>query len=162
MASIDAFKVRAVIEAGYDKNSLRRANNEISQSFAGMRNKMAKVQAVAASAQTSFMMVGASIAASFGAGVAAAASFEEQFVRVKKTLDVSGNARQVERAFEGISKRLRDLTKLSPVTTDVITEIAAVGGQLGVASKDIVSFTNTIQKLTICLLYTSPSPRDRG
>lgn len=149
MASIDAFKVRAVIEAGYDKNSLRRANNEISQSFAGMRNKMAKVQAVAASAQTSFMMVGASIAASFGAGVAAAASFEEQFVRVKKTLDVSGNARQVERAFEGISKRLRDLTKLSPVTTDVITEIAAVGGQLGVASKDIVSFTNTIQKLTI-------------
>ena len=67
MASIDAFKVRAVIEAGYDKNSLRRANSEISQSFAGMRNKMAKVQAVAASAQTSFMMVGASIAASFGA-----------------------------------------------------------------------------------------------
>lgn len=149
MASIDAFKVRAVIEAGYDKNSLRRANNEISASFAGMNNKMAKVSAVAASAQTNFMMVGAAIAASFAAGVGAAASFEEQFVRVKKTLDVSGDAKQVERAFEGISKRLRDLTKLSPVTTDVITEIAAVGGQLGIASKDIVQFTNTIQKLTI-------------
>ena len=149
MASIDAFKVRAVIEAGYDKNSLRRANNEISASFAGMRNKMAKVSAVASSAQTNFMMVGAAIAASFAAGVGAAASFEEQFVRVKKTLDVSGDAKQVERAFEGISRRLRDLTKLSPVTTDVITEIAAVGGQLGIASKDIVQFTNTIQKLTI-------------
>ncbi len=149
MASIDAFKVRAVIEAGYDKNSLRRANNEISQSFNAMRSRMAKVQAVAAQAQTSFMMVGAAIGASFAAGVVAAASFEEQFVRVKKTLDIAGDSRQAEKALETISKRLRDLTKLAPVTTDTVTEIAAIGGQLGVAAKDIVTFTDTIQKLTI-------------
>ena len=149
MASIDAFKVRAVIEAGYDKNSLRRANNEIAASFNNMRSRMAKVQAVAAQAQTSFMMVGAAVAASFGAGVVAAASFEEQFVRVKKTLDIAGDSRQAEKALESISKKLRDLTKLAPVTTDTVTEIAAIGGQLGVAAKDIVTFTDTIQKLTI-------------
>ena len=149
MASIDAFKVRAVIEAGYDKNSLRRANNEIAASFNNMRSRMAKVQAVAAQAQTSFMMVGAAVAASFGAGVMAAASFEEQFVRVKKTLDIAGDSRQAEKALDSISKKLRDLTKLAPVTTDTVTEIAAIGGQLGVAAKDIVTFTDTIQKLTI-------------
>ena len=149
MASIDAFKVRAVIEAGYDKNSLRRANNEIGQSFNQMKGRMAKLSAVTTAATTNFMMVGATIAASFGAGVAAAASFEEQFVRVKKTLDIAGDSKQVERALENISKKLRDLTKLSPVTTDTVTEIAAIGGQLGVAAKDIVEFTDTIQKLTI-------------
>ena len=149
MASIDAFKVRAVIEAGYDKNSLRRANNEIGQSFNQMKGRMAKLSAVTTAATTNFMMVGATIAASFGAGVAAAASFEEQFVRVKKTLDIAGDSKQVERALESISKKLRDLTKLSPVTTDTVTEIAAIGGQLGVAAKDIVEFTDTIQKLTI-------------
>lgn len=149
MASIDAFKVRAVIEAGYDKSSLRKANSEIAQSFNGMKTKLAKVNAIAMSAQTSFMMVGATIAASFAAGVGAAASFEEQFVRVKKTLDIAGDSKQTERALDSISKKLRDLTKLSPATTDTVTEIAAIGGQLGVAAKDIVSFTDTIQKLTI-------------
>jgi TP901 family phage tail tape measure protein len=149
MASIDAFKVRAVIEAGYDKASLRKANSEIAQSFNGMKTKLAKVNAIAASAQTNFMMVGATIAASFAAGVGAAASFEEQFVRVKKTLDIAGDSKQVEKSLDSISKKLRDLTKLSPATTDTVTEIAAIGGQLGVAAKDIVSFTDTIQKLTI-------------
>ena len=52
---------------------------------------MAKVSTVTAQAQTNFMMVGAAVAASFGAGVMAAASFEEQFVRVKKTLDIAGD-----------------------------------------------------------------------
>lgn len=147
--AINAFKVNAVIQAGYDKNSLRRANQEIANSFGSLSSKMSRVAASARAAQTIFMTTGAGIVASFGAGAMAAASFEEQFVRVKKTLDIKGESTQVERSFNNIGKRLRELTKLSPVTTDAITEIAAVGGQLGVAAKDIVSFTDTIQKLTV-------------
>ena len=33
MASVNAFKVRAIIEAGYDKTSLNRANRDIAQSY---------------------------------------------------------------------------------------------------------------------------------
>lgn len=149
MASIDAFKVRAVIEAGYDKNSLRRANQEIARSFNGMTARMSRVAAAAQASQSLFMTTGAAITAAFGAGALAAASFEEQFVRVKKTLDIKGEASDVEKAFDNIGKKLLQLTKISPVTTDAITEIAAVGGQLGVAAKDIVSFTDTVQKLTV-------------
>jgi TP901 family phage tail tape measure protein len=149
MAAIDAFKVRAVIEAGYDKNSLRRANQEIARSFNGMTSRMSRVAAAARSSQTLFMTTGAAITAAFGAGALAAASFEEQFVRVKKTLDIKGEASQVEKALDNIGKKLINLTKQSPVTTDAITEIASVGGQLGIAAKDIVSFTDTVQKLTI-------------
>ena len=149
MAAVDAFKVRAVIEAGYDKNSLRRANNEIATSFNSLRTRMSRVASAARASQTIFMTTGAGIVAAFGAGAMAAASFEEQFVRVKKTLDIKGETAQIEKSFDNIGKKLRDLTKQSPVTTDAITEIAAVGGQLGVAASDIVSFTNTIQKLTV-------------
>jgi len=149
MAAVDAFKVRAVIEAGYDKNSLRRANNEIATSFNSLRTRMSRVASAARASQTIFMTTGAGIVAAFGAGAMAAASFEEQFVRVKKTLDIKGETAQIEKSFDNIGKKLRDLTKQSPVTTDAITEIAAVGGQLGVAASDIVAFTNTIQKLTV-------------
>jgi len=149
MAAVDAFKVRAVIEAGYDKNSLRRANNEIATSFNSLRTRMSRVASAAQASQTIFMTTGAGIVAAFGAGAMAAASFEEQFVRVKKTLDIKGETAQIEKSFDNIGKKLRDLTKQSPVTTDAITEIAAVGGQLGVAASDIVAFTNTIQKLTV-------------
>ena len=149
MAAVDAFKVRAVIEAGYDKNSLRRANNEIATSFNSLRTRMSRVASAARASQTIFMTTGAGIVAAFGAGAMAAASFEEQFVRVKKTLDIKGETAQIEKSFDNIGKKLRDLTKQSPVTTDAITEIASVGGQLGVAASDIVAFTNTIQKLTV-------------
>lgn len=149
MAAVDAFKVRAVIEAGYDKNSLRRANSEIATSFNSLRTRMSRVASAARASQTIFMTTGAGIVAAFGAGAMAAASFEEQFVRVKKTLDIKGESAQIEKSFDNIGKKLRDLTKQSPVTTDAITEIASVGGQLGVAASDIVAFTNTIQKLTV-------------
>ena len=109
MAAVDAFKVRAVIEAGYDKNSLRRANNEIATSFNSLRTRMSRVASAARASQTIFMTTGAGIVAAFGAGAMAAASFEEQFVRVKKTLDIKGETAQIEKSFDNIGKKLLDL-----------------------------------------------------
>ena len=149
MAAVDAFKVRAIIEAGYDKTSLNRANADVQASYRKLSSKMKQVNAVARATQASVSIMGAAIVGSFAAGVAAAAAFEEQFVAVKKTLDVKGTASETERAFENISKRLRELVKLAPITTQTVNEIAAIGGQLGVAASQIVSFTDTVQKLTI-------------
>ena len=38
MASVNAFKVRAIIEAGYDKTSLNRANRDIEASFSKLNS----------------------------------------------------------------------------------------------------------------------------
>ena len=149
MAAVDAFKVRAIIEAGYDKTSLDRSNAQVQASYKKLSSKMKQVNAVARATQASVSVMGAAIVGSFAAGVAAAAAFEEQFVAVKKTLDVRGTASETARAFENISKRLRELVKLAPITTQTVNEIAAIGGQLGVAASQIVSFTDTVQKLTI-------------
>ena len=149
MAAVNAFKVRAIIEAGYDKTSLARANKDIQQSYSQLAVKLKQVTNASRITQTTAAGVGASLVAAFAGGIAAAAAFEEQFVNVKKTLNVAGDAKQAEAAFDNISKRLREMVKLAPITTDAINEIAAIGGQLGVAASEIVSFTDTIQKLTI-------------
>ena len=62
------------------------------------------------------MTTGAGIVAAFGAGAMAAASFEEQFVAVKENLRCKRETAQIEKSFDNISKKLRDLTKQSPVT----------------------------------------------
>ena len=149
MASVNAFKVRAIIEAGYDKQSLNRANKDIAQSYSQLQGKLKAVSTASRVTQQSAAMIGAGYVAAFGASIAAAAAFEEQFVNVKKTLNVAGDAKQAEQAFDNISKRLREMVKLAPITTEAINEIAAIGGQLGVAASEIVTFTDTIQKLTI-------------
>ena len=149
MASVNAFKVRAIIEAGYDKSSLNRANKDIAQSYSQLQGKLTAITRASSVTQQSAAMIGAGYVAAFGASIAAAAAFEEQFVNVKKTLNVAGDAKQAEKAFDNISKRLRDMVKLAPITTQAINEIAAIGGQLGVAASEIVTFTDTIQKLTI-------------
>ena len=149
MASVNAFKVRAIIEAGYDKTSLNRANRDIAQSYNQLTGKLKGIQRASTVTQQTAAMIGAGYVAAFGASIAAAAAFEEQFVNVKKTLNVAGDAKQVEKAFDNISRRLRDMVKLAPITTEAINEIAAIGGQLGVAASEIVKFTDTIQKLTI-------------
>tara|TARA_B100000029_G_C17604196_1_gene966847 strand:- start:193 stop:5877 length:5685 start_codon:yes stop_codon:yes gene_type:complete len=149
MASVNAFKVRAIIEAGYDKTSLNRANRDIAASYNQLTGKLKGIQRASSVTQQTAAMIGASYVAAFGASIAAAAAFEEQFVAVKKTLNVAGDAKQVEKAFDNISRRLRDMVKLAPITTQAINEIAAIGGQLGVAASEIVKFTDTIQKLTI-------------
>ena len=149
MAAVDAFKVRAIIEAGYDKTSLQRANRDIERSFSKLSTKLAGVTAASSAVQTVALGTGAAFVAAFAGGVAAAAAFEEQFVNVKKTLDVKGEADQVAASFENISKRLRELVKTAPVTTEQINQIAAIGGQLGISANQLVAFTDTIQKLTV-------------
>lgn len=149
MASLNAFKVRAVIQAGYDKASLNRANKDIQQSFNQLAQRMKHINNASRVTQQTFAGVGASMVAAFAGSIAAAAAFEEQFVNVKKTLDVKGSTREIEESFSNISKRLRELVKLAPVTTEAINEIAAIGGQLGISANEIVTFTDIIQKLTV-------------
>ena len=47
MASVNAFKVRAIIEAGYDKSSLNRANKDIAQSYSQLTGKLKEISRAA-------------------------------------------------------------------------------------------------------------------
>ena len=149
MAKINAYSLEASISLGFDNKSLKQANQQI-------KREAARLQQTSASASKTFNALMASSGAAFGAiaggfaiGATAASKFEESFVQVKKTLNISKDVKNVEKAFKQISDSLINISKIVPVTTRELNEIAAVGGQLGVAADDIVSFTKTIQKLTV-------------
>ena len=147
--STSAFSLKGDIQLYFSDKSLKAANKQIQQSAARIQGHSESVKRtlgnMAVSAGSTFGLV----AAGFGAGAAAAAKFEESFVAVKKTLNIAGDTRKVERGFQQIAKSLLDLTKIAPVTADELNQIASVGGQLGIAASDIVKFTQVIQKLTI-------------
>ena len=78
MAAVNAFKVRAIIEAGYDKSSLSRANKDIQQSYSQLAVKLKQVTNASRITQTTAAGVGAAAAAggSFKLGIVIFASKE--------------------------------------------------------------------------------------
>lgn len=68
-----------------------------------------------------------------------AIDFEREFANVKRT--VSGASEATRTALIGLSNTI-------PVTFKNLTEIATLGGQLGISANGIISFTSTVAKLT--------------
>lgn len=86
-------------------------------------------------------LIGAALLAIPIASVATAISFERDFANVRRTAQVTG-----QEAKE-LQKSLIDLSLTIPSSFGDITEIAALGGQLGIASGDLDEFTSVVAKL---------------
>lgn len=69
--------------------------------------------------------------------------FEDAFAEVRK------NVNDVGTDFNKLEKDIRDLALQIPVPAAQLADIAGQAGQVGIASKDIVSFTETMAKLTV-------------
>lgn len=145
-----AGQIQVDLQVGFDKNAM---NNAISGVSKGMNDLAGRTQQAVrrttGQSAAAFAGIGAALTGSFAFGARAAAQFEDEFANVKKTLDVSGTAEEVEEKFANIAKELRNIAKFSPASVTELNQIAAVGGQLGIAADEIVKFTDTIQKLTV-------------
>tara|TARA_A100001015_G_scaffold245433_1_gene281375 strand:+ start:83 stop:5128 length:5046 start_codon:yes stop_codon:yes gene_type:complete len=138
------------VRLGFDDGAMNKSVKEVERGMKAMAARTAAVsKALSQTQRIATFGVGASLAAAFAFGARAAIVFEEQFANVKKTLDVSGEGAAAEKAFKAIAEEIRNISKFTPATVAELTQIAAVGGQLGIAANDIVKFTNTIQKLTV-------------
>ena len=138
------------LRTSFDKGAMNTATREVGRSMQTMSSRV-KIAATEVNKviATSAIPLGAALGGAFAFGTAAAVKFEEEFANVKKTLDVSAEGEEAERIFNNIAQQLRDIAKFSPAGISELSQIAAVGGQLGIAATDIVSFTDTIQKLTV-------------
>ena len=147
--AIEAAKIRATLDVGFDNKALNRATRDVDRAMNRMAQR-SKASAQSVKAMTPVVAgIGGAIVASFAIGAKAAATFEQQFADVKKTLDVKGEAAEVERQFANIAKEIRNIAKFSPATIESLNQIASIGGQLGIQANNIVKFTDTIQKLTV-------------
>jgi len=145
-----AGQIQVDLQVGFDKNAMNNAINGVSKGMNDLANRTQQaVRKTTGQSAAAFAGIGGALTASFAFGARAAAQFEDEFANVKKTLDVTGTAAEVEEKFENIAKELRNISKFSPATVSELNQIAAVGGQLGIAADEIVKFTDTIQKLTV-------------
>lgn len=75
--------------------------------------------------------------------VKSAMDYETAFTGVRKT--VEGTPEQLEE----INKQLKEMSLTTPVSASGLADIAAAGGQLGVATPNIVKFTKTMADLSV-------------
>ena len=142
--------INTTLKMSFDKAAMNEAVKDVERNMQLMSTKVGVAgKSIQRLVSTSVMGLGGSLAAAFAFGARAAVVFEQQFADVKKTLDVAGDADEVEKAFDNIAKQLRSIAKNSPAAVSELTQIAAVGGQLGINAEEIVKFTDTIQKLTV-------------
>lgn len=89
------------------------------------------------------LAIGAVAAVAFGAaGLAAAVKWESSFAAVRRT--VGGTEAEMDHLYGTLKKMSMEL----PVSFSELSEIASLGGQLGINAQGISQFTETVAKLT--------------
>jgi TP901 family phage tail tape measure protein len=85
------------------------------------------------------------LAAIGGVAVKAAADFDSAFANVRKTVDAS------EAQLAKMETGIRDMAKQIPVAATELANIAAIGGQFGVSSENVLGFTEVVARLGVAI-----------
>lgn len=85
------------------------------------------------------------------AALSSANDFEQAFANVRKTLDEGSlSAGEADVVFDRLKTTLRDLALDTPLDLeDDITQVAALGAQLGIATGDLEEFTKVISEVGV-------------
>jgi TP901 family phage tail tape measure protein len=87
-----------------------------------------------------------------GAAAKAAIQFESSFANVAKTVDgVSDSSGKLTETGKALAQTFRDMAKSIPATTDELTAIAALGGQMGVPTAQLEKFTKNVAALGVAV-----------
>ncbi|WP_160023819.1 phage tail tape measure protein, partial [Psychrobacter nivimaris] len=100
-------------------------------------------------------LAGAALAGVIGVSVNKAIAFESAMAEVNKTVDFATND-----GLANMRKELQALTTEIPQSFEELAGVAAVAGQLGIAEKDIVGFTETIAKMGVAFDMSSADAAD--
>jgi TP901 family phage tail tape measure protein len=131
-------ELRAKITTESDGKGVDEAENKLSK-FGVNAAKAAQV------ATAGFIAFGAAATAALVASATSAVAFQDKMADVAKTTGITG---------DGLAQLSDDLLKLSKSTrtsADELASIAEIGGQLGVAEDQIMSFTKQIDVFNVAL-----------
>ena len=133
------------------------AVDKFSRVFTSAQMQMKGLTGTIAKHQGAFLAAGAAIT---GIGIATgfamskmvkqAISFEDAFIGVKKTVELS------EEEFKKLEKRFKDMAKTIPMTFEELSKIGEIAGQLGVTGVDnLAEFTKTIAAISVTTNMTA-------
>lgn len=157
------YRLQLIADLSKMEQGLAKITNQLSGVVGGLKETDAALKtnattsASAAASQTKFttslnstryalydvsrtlLIAGAALLAFGLAPTKVAIDFQREFANVQRTVTGAG---------QGIKDQLKDLSTQIPATFKDLTEIATLGGQLGIAKDSIVAFTSTVAKLT--------------
>ena len=135
MASVLS-RIQIIMEANTARynNELRRARENSSTSFGQMGKSATKAAAV----------VGTALAGMGALSLKTAMSFETSMAEIDKTVDFASS-----NGLANMRKELQALTTQIPQTFEELAAVTATGGQLGIAEKDLVHFTEVMAKMGV-------------
>lgn len=84
------------------------------------------------------------LTATVAGSVKTAMSFESSMAEINKTADFTS-----ANGLNNLKEELKDLTKVMPLAFEELADIAASGGQAGIAGEELGKFTETIAKMGI-------------
>ena len=126
------------------KNQITEINKILSEQSSTLKNVSDKFKNASDSFDSiakKFKWVSASAGAALGLMSKTAISYEDAFIGVKKTVDGT------DEELEQVRKTLINLSEQIPLATTDIFELAETAGQLGIKTKDLSTFTETMSKL---------------
>lgn len=126
------------------QNELDRVNKKLSEqsfSLTSVSNNLEKVSDVTSKFASKVKWLSAGATSILGMSAKTAIEFEDAFVGVKKTVEGT------DEELEQIRKDIMSLSREIPLSTKNLFELAEEAGQLGIATKDITQFTETMAKL---------------
>lgn len=145
-AQMDAIHTRALADnKKFDQqriDSAKRVERERVASLRAEESEMIRQRYALYDVASTYGVIGAAILATAGYAVKVGADFESAFTNVQRT--TSGTVAEVG----DLRKELVDLSTTIPKTFDEISQIAALGNQLGIEASGIAAFTDTIAKFS--------------
>ena len=153
-AALQKLKVEPFQKAGFHTQMAKLKEDLQRATKAKIRLDMDEAKQKLANLKTEIVASAASVAM-IAAPIKSAIAFESSMADVKKVVDFKD-----DNEIKGFSNEILKMSQVIPMTADGLTQVAAAGGQMGLAKDELLKFTEMAAKTAVAFDITAESAGD--
>lgn len=153
-AALQKLKVEPFQKAGFHTQMAKLKEDLQRATKAKIRLDMDEAKQKLANLKTEIVASAASVAI-IAAPIKSAIDFESSMADVKKVVDFKD-----DNEIKGFSNEILKMSQAIPMTADGLTQVAAAGGQMGLAKDELLKFTEMAAKTAVAFDITAESAGD--
>lgn len=153
-AALQKLKVEPFQKAGFHTQMAKLKEDLQRATRAKIRIDMDEAKQKLANLKTEIVASVASVAA-IATPIKSAIDFESSMADVKKVVDFKD-----DNEIKGFSNEILKMSQVIPMTADGLTQVAAAGGQMGLAKDELLKFTEMASKTAVAFDITAESAGD--
>lgn len=153
-AALQKLKVEPFQKAGFHTQMAKLKEDLQRATRAKIRIDMDEAKQKLSNLKTEIVASVASVAA-IATPIKSAIDFESSMADVKKVVDFKD-----DNEIKGFSNEILKMSQVIPMTADGLTQVAAAGGQMGLAKDELLKFTEMAAKTAVAFDITAESAGD--